>query len=202
MTIPQARTADQALRDTLALLPDGFASTHSADDYLGARFRPAADAFAAIEASVLSMLPQIDPRAAPNLLPDWERMLGPDPCQVTAGITDTVTLGEFAYERLVNSGTICAGYFERLALSIGETITITEFPPSECGSAICGTTRLNPEPGSSAFLVTLPTQTVAKAICGVSTCGDLLGSFDHSIMECVIRNQAPLYATPFFSYTG
>ena len=201
MTIPQPRPVDQVLGEMLALLPDGWASTHSPDDYLGARFRPVADAIASIEASALSMLPQIDPREAPNLLPDWQRMLGPDPCQVAAGVTDTVTLGNIAYAQLTNAGTICAGYFERFALSIGETIAITEYPISMCGSAVCGGSAMVPSPEHCTFKVALAATHVTNAICGVTECGESLGSFAPSVMECVIKNQAPLFATPYFSYS-
>lgn len=201
MTLRQPRTARQVQREMLDLLPDGWASTHDQDAYLGARFLPPATEFALIEQSMADMLPQIDPREAPDLLPDWERMLGPDPCMVAAGITDTVTLGNLAYARLTNAGTICAGYFERLALAIGETITITEFPASVCGMSVCAD-ALNPPPGQCEFLVTLPATHVSTAVCGVSVCGDAIGVFTPSVMECVIKNQAPLYAVPHFSYTG
>lgn len=200
MTLRQPRSIDQVLSDTLAELPDGWASTHSPDDYLGARFRPLAAEFALTEASLLSMPPQIDPREAPDLLPDWERMLGPDPCQVAAGVTDSETLGNIAYARLTNAGTICAGYFERFALAIGETITITEFPASVCGMSVCGD-ELNPPPGHLKFLVSLHATDVVDAICGVTQCGESLGSFTPSVMECVIDNGAPLFTTPYFSYS-
>ena len=183
MTLRQPRTARQVQREMLDLLPDGWASTHDQDAYLGARFLPPATEFALIEQSMADMLPQIDP------------------CMVAAGITDTVTLGNLAYARLTNAGTICAGYFERLALAIGETITITEFPASVCGMSVCAD-ALNPPPGQCEFLVTLPATHVSTAVCGVSVCGDAIGVFTPSVMECVIKNQAPLYAVPHFSYTG
>lgn len=199
--IPPPRSIDQAQDGLLSLLPDGWAATRDRDDYEGALFRPLGQEISLIETSITSMLPQIDPRQAPNLLPDWERLLGPDPCQAANPITDTVTRGLIAYERLTNRGTICAGYFERYALSIGETIAITEFPASICGMSKCGD-ALNPPPGQCNILVTLGSVTVSTAICGVSTCGDSLGTFDHSVMECVIRQGVPLQVTPYFSYTG
>ena len=145
--IPTPRTPAQVQAGMLAVQPDGMAAGHDPDTFLAARLLPMADAFASIEASMLSMLPQVDPRSAPNLLPDFERMLGPDPCQVGSGITDTQTLANIAWARLTNSGTICAGYFERLAAAIGETITIAEFPASMCGVSVCGASGCNPTPG-------------------------------------------------------
>lgn len=202
MTIRQPRSTDAILNEMLAELPDGWASSHSPDDYLGARFRPQADSFAQIEASALSMLPEIDPRSAPHILPDFERMLGPDPCQVAAGVTDVDTRGRIAYARLTNAGTICAGYFERFALTIGETITITEYPAYPLGRMKLATSQLVQPPEHCAFKVSLPATHVVKWICGATPCGESLGRFTRSVMECVIRNQAPLYATPYFSYTS
>lgn len=202
MTIPQPRSTDQVMEQILAELPDGFASTHSPDDYLGARFRPVADAIATIEASSLAMLQEIDPRQAPHLLPDWTRMLGPDPCQVAAGITDTATLGRLAYQKLTGAGTICAGYFVRLAAEIGETITITEYPPAALGQMQCGASMLVQPPEHCAFTVNLAATEITHWVCGATQCGESLGAFRPSVMECVIRAQAPAWATPYFRYTG
>ena len=200
MSVRTPRPVDVVLDEMLALAPDGWASSHDPDDFLGARFRPPANEFATIEQSVLSMLPEIDPRAAPHLLTDWERMLGPDPCLAAAGITDTLTRANLAYARLTNAGTICAGYFERLAASLGETITIEEYPCSMAGLAECGQ-PLTPSPHHMTFRVNLTATHVVTAICGVTQAGEALGSFTPSVMECVIRNGAPLFATPYFHYT-
>jgi uncharacterized protein YmfQ (DUF2313 family) len=202
MTLPPPRTTDQAQAGIATLLPDGWAATRDPDDYEGALFRPMGQEFSLIEGSLAAMLPQIDPRQAPNLLPNWEQALGlPDPCMAAYPITDTVTRGLLAFERLTNAGTICAGYFERQALLVGETITIQEFPASLCGTMKCGDS-LNPSPGQCNILVTLPTTEVTRFVCGASTAGDSLGAYDHSVMECIIRAGVPLYVTPYFSYTG
>jgi uncharacterized protein YmfQ (DUF2313 family) len=188
------------LSDILAELPDGAASTDSADDFLGARYRPLANEISLLEASGVEMLAEIDPRSAPHLLPEWEsvvdsaEILG-DPANYDAG-----TRGQIAYALLTNAGTICAGYFERLALLIGETITITEFPGSVCGVSVCGDTALNPPPNHCAFQVSLPAKDVVTAICGVTQCGESLGSFVPSVMEGFIRAGAPLFATPYFKF--
>jgi uncharacterized protein YmfQ (DUF2313 family) len=202
MTIPFPRPADQVREELIALLPDGAATPHDFDNYWSARLSAPAAEIALIEESAFSMLPQIDPRQAPDLLPDWEQMLGPDPCQVSDQVTDTVTRGQIAYQRLTNRGTICAGYFERYALSIGETITIEEFPAYMLGLAVCGGSMLVQPPEHCSFQVSLPARDVVYFICGASQCGDALGSFQPSVMECVIRNGAPLYATPYFNYTS
>jgi uncharacterized protein YmfQ (DUF2313 family) len=200
MTLQPPRSIDQALRGVLSLLPDGWAATRDPDDYEAALFRPLAAEIGTIEVSAFSMLAQIDPRTAPNLLPDWERMLGPGPFAASTPVTDTVTRGLIAYAQLTNAGTICAGYFERMALMIGETITITEFPAYACGAFECGASMLVQPPEHCAFQVTLKATNVEEWVCGASQCGDSLGVFTPSVMEDVIRNGAPLYATPYFNY--
>lgn len=198
----QARTTSQALVDTLALLPDGFASTHSPDDYLGARFRPLANEVAQLESSGIALLPEaIDPRSATVLLVDWEAemasaaLLG-DPASYSTG-----TRAAIVFAILANGAPVCAGDFIRLAALIGETITITEMPASMCGTMHCGDT-LNPPPGHYNIIVTLPTATVATPHCGTAHCGDYLGAFELSPFEPILRQGVPLGVVPTFSYTG
>src|SRR6185437_15837868 len=114
----------------------------------------------------------------------------------------TVSRGLVAYERLVNAGTVCAGYFERAALAIGETITVTEYPPPELGLMQCAATMLVQAPHHMDFQVTLAPTRVSRWICGATQCGESLGTITPSLMECVIRHEAPLHATPYFDYTG
>ena len=198
----QARTQDQALADTLALLPDGFASTHSPDTYLGARFRPFANEIANVETSAMALLPEvIDPRSATVLLPDWEAEMDTalylgDPADYS-----TATRTGLVFALLTEGAPVCAGDFERLALLIGETIGITEMPASACGRSFCGDT-LNPAPGQFNIIVTLPAADIVWPSCGFAHCGDFLGQFDASIMEPIIRQGVPLGVVPTFSYTG
>ena len=202
MTLPAPRTTDQVQDGLVSLFPPGWAAGNQPGDYEVALYRPIAAEIGTIEASMYAMLPQIDPRGAAQLLPDWERMLGipNDPCLAANPITDTVTRGLLAYERLTNAGTICAGYFENLALQLGETITITEAAAYCCSDYECAAAELVVPPENCSFLVTLPATGVTNFECGVSTCDDSLGLFNRGIMECIISNGAPLYATPYFSY--
>lgn len=199
MTVRAPRSVELALDEMLALAPDGMASSHSPDDVLGARFRPVAAEFSRIEASVLSMLPEIDPRTAPHLLTDWERLLGPDPCLAAISL-DPETRGKLAYARLTGTGTICAGYFERLADSIGETITIHEYARTMAGRMQAGQ-ALCPSPHHMTFRVDLTATHVVTFKAGAGQAGQPLGSFTGSAMECVIRRGAPLFTTPYFYYS-
>ena len=198
----QARTTDQTLADTLVLLPDGFASTHEPDDYLAARFRPWANEVAAIEASALALVPQVvDPRSATELLVDWEAEMATATYLGDVSNYSTATRAALAYALLVQGAPVCPGDFVRLALLIGETITITEMPATMCGTAHCGDT-LNPPPGHFNILVTLPTTVTITAHCGTAHCGDYLGRAESSVMEPIIRNGVPIGVVPTFLYTG
>jgi uncharacterized protein YmfQ (DUF2313 family) len=42
---------------------------------------------------------------------------------------------------------------------------------------------------------------VVLAECGASECGDLIGDFTPSLMECVFKTFGPLGAVPYFSYS-
>jgi uncharacterized protein YmfQ (DUF2313 family) len=190
------------MTDTLALLPAGFASTHSPDDYLGARFRPFATELSNVEVSAEALIPQaIDPRSATQLLPDWETEMDTPLYLGDPANFSTATRTNLVFALLTEGAPVCAGDWERLALLIGETITITEMPLSVCGRSHCGDT-LNPHPGNDYAIVTLPTAEVSSPSCGASHCGDPLGQFSASIMEPIIRQGVPLGFDPTFSYTG
>ena len=88
-----------------------------------------------------------------------------------------------------------------LAASLGVAITIQEQMVSECGVSVCGD-DLAREGEQFIWLITLPTERLIDAFCGASECGDALGSFTASTVECPIRQQAPAHTVPVFSYTA
>jgi len=195
-----SRTPDQAQGEMLALLPDGWAASADPDTFWGALFRPMAVEWSAIEQSMESYRREIDPRTASNLLPDFERVLGPDPCgrdQLALTDTDRRLL---AFQRWTAGGrNICPGYFIDAAAAIGVTMTIEEFPLLMCGQAQCGQSIVT-SPNHMTFLVGLPATRTTQAICGQAVCGELLGSFTPNLMECVVRTEAPLFTVPYFAY--
>ncbi len=195
-----SRSADQVLDELLTLLPTGWALPVDPDGYGAALYRPMAEEFARIEASAEALLPEVDPRLAANLLPDYERVLGPDPCG-----RDLLALSEgdrraIAYQRWTRAGNVCAGYFVAAGAALGVTLTIEEFPLPVCGEAVCGDTLL-PWGEHLNFLVTLPATRSWDAICGEAVCGETLGGFTPNLIECVIRSEAPIWACPVFSYS-
>ncbi len=194
-----SRTADQVAEGLRALRPLGFASAADPDTYVAAHDRATAEEWARLETSAEALLAEIDLRQAVYLLPDYERVLGPDPCgrdQLALTDADRRTL---AYQRWTRAATVCAGYFEGMAAELGIALTVQEFPLSYCDTSVCGD-ELVPWPRHCDFLVTLPATRTWDAICGDAVAADPLGGFTGNLMECVIRAESPLHAAPYFSY--
>lgn len=196
-----ARSADQVHAEVLAILPDGWAlADHDPDSYVGGHFRGLSNELSLVEASGEAMLPQVDPGAATDLLPDYEGVLGPDPCgrdQLSLATADRQSL---AWQRWTQGGDICAGWFEAQAAQLGVAMTITEYTVSMCGLSVCGVASLVNGGAEFGFLVSLPATRVKLAISGSAQCGDLLGSFTSNLMQCVVQTFAPLHTKPAFTY--
>lgn len=198
-----SRTADQVADALRQERPGGWAMPADPDSFTAAHDRATAEEVARIEASAEAMLPEIDPRLAFNLLRDYERALGPDPCgRDLLALTDEQRRG-LVYQRWTGAPTVCAGYFVAAAAALGITITVTEFPLTACGATVCDPgLALTPSPKHTEFKITLPATNAWDAICGEATCGDALGGFTGNLMECVISRETPLYARAHFNYTG
>lgn len=194
------RTPQGVQAEILAVIPSGFAwAEGDADTYEAASFMGLATEASRVESSMEAMLPQIDPRSAPNLLGDFQRVLGPDPCGrdlLALSFSDQASL---AWQRWTGAPGAYAGWFIAAALAIGVDMTITEYPTSMCGASVCGD-ALVPPPQHQSFLVGLPATRVTQAVCGPAQCGDLIGAFTPNLMECVVRAYAPLQTQPYFSY--
>ncbi len=194
-----SRAPDQVHMDLLARLPDGFAFPNDLNTYVAARLRPVAEEWSRIEQAMESFEEELDPGTAINLLPDYLRVLGPDPYgrdELTLSLEQQSIL---AHQRWVDAPIICPGYFVRVAADLGITITIEEFELPVCGEAHCGD-ELRAWLSQCVYLVTLPSDDVWDAICGASVCGDTLGGFTPSVLEPFIQDRTPLYTRPVFAY--
>jgi len=196
-----SRTPGQVQTELLTLLPDGFAwPDGNPNTYLAARLLPMANEWSLIERSMEAFEDELDPGMAQYLLPDYLRVLGPDPYGRDLLTLSSEQISLLAHQRWVDAPIICAGYFIRAAAELGITITIEEFPLPVCGEAVCGDV-LMPWLQQCEFLVTLPTNNVWDAICGATVCGDTLGGFTPSEIENFITDKAPLFSRAVFSYT-
>jgi uncharacterized protein YmfQ (DUF2313 family) len=198
-----ARSTDDVMAELLALSPPGWAINKEPDSMFAAFMRPLADAISTFEKQAYEELIEVDPRAAVALLPDFERMLGPDP--YGRDLTDVTQQQRqlVAYQRLTARGGQSIAYFVGLAASLGVTISITEKRTSVCGRSRCGADRLAPSPAQFVWVVTLPSTTVTKSYCGGSRCGaSSLGTITPSPVQPAILRDAPAHTQPIFSFTG
>lgn len=196
------RTPQQVQAEILGNIPTGFAwPDGDPDTYSAARWMGLADALSQVEGSMEAMLPETDPRSAVALLPDYQRVLGPDPCMVDQSSLTTAQQQQLAFQRWTGAGGNYAGWFIAAAAAIGQGITVTEYGPCECGSAACGD-ELVPVPVNCSVIVTLPSLGAWDAECGNAECGDPLGSFTTSQVECFFKTWGPLGIDVFFSYVG
>jgi uncharacterized protein YmfQ (DUF2313 family) len=196
-----SRTAAQAQAGVLALYPDGWVFSRDGDDYPAALELPTGAEWSLVEQTMESFEQELDPGTAQHLLPDYLEVLGPDPYGRDLLTFSEVQQSLLAHQRWVDAPTICAGYFIDSAAALGITITIDEFPRVPCGVFKAGNT-LRPTPQHCVFRVNLPTNLVWHAKSGSFKCGNALGGFTPSLLENFIRDKAPLFTRPVFSYTG
>ena len=177
------------------LLPRGGAWDFAPDGTFARMLEALAAEFARIDARVLDLLDEADPRTALETLIDWERVAGlPDSC---TGEPDNVGERRVA---LVEKLTSIAGQrpadFIDLAARIGYEIDIEEHRPLRVGClvgdrckneawAFAWTVRVQPFDGAGRPVLAIAHFKVGDPV-GTRVRG--FGSFD---LECVIRRAAP-----------
>lgn len=198
-----SRTPAQVQTEILALQPDGWAFPNDPDTYHAATLLALATEISSIEASMESFQTDLDPGTAQQLLPDYLRVLGPDPYGRDVSALSESQQQIIAHQRWVDAPIICPGFFIAMAAALGDTITIEEFELPVCGDGVtvCGDV-LTPWGIQVTPLITLPATDVFDPVCGDTVCGDALGSFTPSLVAGVIEDRVPLWVHPVFSYTG
>ena len=178
-----ARTQNQVQADLFAIQPDGWALPADMDSAWGPMISPIAAEVALFERQADALAGQINPGAATALLPDYERVLGPDPCGRDQAGLSFGGRQALAFQRWTTRGGSSPAFFIGLAASVGVAITITE---------------------NAAFhwVVNLPMSTVIYFVSGVSQAGNALGMIVPSLVECVIRLFAPAHKVVTFNYSG
>lgn len=154
------------------------------------------------EAEPATLMDEIDPRMAQALLPDFERVLGPDPCGRDADYLTVPQRQRMAHQRWTARGGQSIPYFVALAARLGVAVTVEEFWPSRSGVLRAGQ-RLKREGCQFVWRVNIPgLVTVTNFKAGVSRAGHRLGTFELSAIECEIRRLRPAHTTVIFSYGG
>lgn len=142
-----SRTTDAMLAELLAQLPAGEALPRDPDSNVGKFLRPIAAELSAFEQKREELLAQFSPLTAVELLPDYERILGPDPCKA-----DTASLPIEERQRRAevrwNGSTyqLSPQTLVAVAATLGVTINVEIFTPDVCGGGECGEeTEIGPE---------------------------------------------------------
>jgi uncharacterized protein YmfQ (DUF2313 family) len=186
-------------RELLSLLPPGWIWPRDEGSLLAALLKPLAGEIAALEATAEAMLEEIDPRTAVLCLPDFERVLGADPCGRDPSTLSLPRRQELAHQRWTARGGQSIAYFVDMAAKRGVSITIEEAHVSQAGAMQAGDEVVSsPEQFVWRVLLSLSNPIIFTA--GASTAGELLYDFDLSDIECDIRRAKPAHTEVVFVY--
>jgi uncharacterized protein YmfQ (DUF2313 family) len=198
-----SRARDQVQADLLSLAPQGWVWPHLARDATESQFetlfKPLAAGLAEIEATAEAMMEEIDPRTANLLLPDFERVLGPDPCGRDPSTLSLEQRRQLAHQRWTGRGGASIAYFVALAARRGVAITISENRVTYAGELVAGEELIEP-PEQFIWIVNLALlgETLFEADGGQT--GDRLYDLTLSDIECDIRRLKPAHTEVVFNY--
>lgn len=154
---------------------------------------------AAAEADAAALMDEVDPRQAVCLLPDFERVLGPDPCgRDLSGLT-LDQRQQLAHQRWTGRGGQSIPYFVSLAAKRGVAIEIEEFWPTTAGVDEAGEELIG-EGEQFTFVAHVPLIDEWDFHAGGNTAGETLGGLTLSDIECDLRRVKPAHAQIVFSY--
>ena len=133
------RSWEEILDEILTYAPTGWAIPAGRDSVLAAIMEPLARGLARLEAdAALFRSREVDPATAVDMLEDYERVLGPDPCR-PGGFADTLEERQaLASARWTEEGGQDLPYFKALAAARGVEVSIEEFAPYRGGVSCCG----------------------------------------------------------------
>ncbi|MFA7416121.1 MAG: putative phage tail protein [Rhizobium sp.] len=194
-----ARALSTILQSLINKLPSGFA-LGLRGGVLDAILEAVASQIETVERDAEQMMDEIDPRTARAFLPDFERVLGPDPCSRDIGGLTIEERQRLAHQRWTATGGQSIPYMISVAAKLGVTVTIDEFWPSRAGVLRAGQ-PLRPEGSQFVWRVNIPgLVTVVKFRTGISVAKHRLGSFQLSSIECELRRIKPAHTAIVFAY--
>ncbi|MFQ5472613.1 MAG: YmfQ family protein [Dehalococcoidia bacterium] len=181
-----------------ALLPQGKVWSKELATNLSKLLHGIAEEFARIDAKILDLIEEGDPRTTTELLVDWERVAGlPGPC---AGLAETLQgRRDEVVQKLTTRGGQSRQFFIDVGTRLGFTITITEFKVAKIGATKIGE-KLYRSAWTFAWQVNGPLQTIRTAQVGQSQIGEPLRSWGNTVLECVIGDLKPAHTTVIFAY--
>lgn len=193
-----AFTADNFLSAFQRLLPRGRAWNNDPSSNQTRVWRALVGTWVRQSARAEQLLADAFPATTNELLPEWEETLGlPDPCAGPAPTPDARRRQVVA--RFVGIGGQSIPYYVAYAANLGYDITITEFSPFLMGVNAMGD-LLAGDVAAITWLVTAPAVTVHLFQMGVSVMGDPLGSFGNEVLQCALKEVAPLHTDVYFAF--
>jgi len=199
------RSPEAAQADLVALAPRGWIWPHCAQNaepsLFETMFKPLATGQARVETLAAQMMEEIDPRTAALLLPDFERVLGPDPCGRDPSTLSLEQRRRLAHQRWTARGGASIPSFVSLAARRGVAITIVENRLAVADASQAGDELIEaPEQFVWTVDLALTGETVAKV--DDAQAGDLLLDIILSDVECDIRRAKPAHTEVAFRYTS
>lgn len=194
-----SRPQEAIARSLLARLPRGWALGRRGgilDALMSALAAPVAD----VEREAETMMDEVDPRMAVRLLPDFERVLGPDPCGRDQNELTREQRQRIAHQRWTARGGQSVSYFVETAARLGALIEIEEYWPSVAGGLQAGE-PLIAQGEQFTWLVKLALIDEWLFRAGQNAAGEPLGGLTLSDIECELRRLKPAHTQLIFSYT-
>jgi len=194
-----SRSEQAVHQELLSLLPSGWVWPRGADSNIAAMLAPMAGEIAVLEATAQAMMEEVDPRTAVACLPDFERVLGADPCGRDPSSMSLPDRQRLAHQRWTARGGQSIPYYIALAAKHGVGITIEEAHTSQAGVLRAGD-ELVESPEQFVWVVKLALGTWEVFRAGESGGGDRLYDYDLSDIECDIRRAKPAHTEVVFRY--
>ncbi len=191
----RATTADY-LHMLQQLLPIGAAWPREAEATLTQLLTAFADSLARTHNRAMDLLEESDPRAATEMLSDWETTTGlPDACADAATTMQERRAAVLA--KLTSRGGQSRQFFIDLAKTLGFDGTITEFKAFTCETA-CEDPCCD-EPWRFAWRINAPETTIHDVSCE-EPCEDPIRFWGNDLLECAVSRLKPAHTHVLFGY--
>jgi uncharacterized protein YmfQ (DUF2313 family) len=198
MGAPNYQAADFATA-IQGLLPRGFVWPTDPTAVLTQAVNGLAPTWSTLTARNNNLLIDAFPATAVELLPEWESTLNlPDPC---AGLAPTIQQRQAqVVARFTSTGGQSVPYFTQYALSLGYTVTVTEFSPFRMGQSRMGD-PLGSDAWAHTWAINAPLNTITNFSMGLSHMGEPLRTWGNAVLECELSAIAPAHTILQFRYS-
>lgn len=187
----------QALDGALAKLPSGWAWVRDPDSNWGRALTPLAQEQVRFEWRAEAMLAEATPSTSADLLGDYERVLGPDPCLAASPATLQERRAS-VHLRWTRTGGAARRDYVALAAVLGYAITIDEFQPSRAGRLRAGQ-RLRGQRAQWSWRINLPATRPVRFRAGHSRAGERLMTFGLPWLQCQLSQNTPAHTVLVFA---